>query len=138
MKGVLDVNVLVAAFGTRGGCAEVLEYVLARHALVTSDGMVRDLVRVLETKFGMAAERAAERGAFVRVVAEVVEPVVLTPAVCRDADDDVVLGTALAAHAPVIVTGDEDLLTLGEWAGVRIVRPREFWAFERAAAGPSR
>ena len=32
---------------------------------------------------------------------------------CRDADDDVVLGTAIAGQCDAIVTGDKDLLDLG-------------------------
>jgi predicted nucleic acid-binding protein len=38
--------------------------------------------------------------------------------VCRDPDDDVVLGTAVAGRCDAIVTGDKDLLDLtGYWRG---------------------
>lgn len=50
--------------------------------------------------------------------------------VCRDSDDDRVLGTAVAARADCLVTGDSDLLVLQQYAGIAIVRPAEFWAFE--------
>ena len=39
----------------------------------------------------------------------------------RDPDDDVVLATALAARATLIVSGDQDLLVLGSFADVRIL-----------------
>ncbi len=45
---------------------------------------------------------------------------------CRDPNDDHVLATALAVNTGVIVTGDKDLLTLGQYRGVRIVAPRAF------------
>jgi predicted nucleic acid-binding protein len=50
--------------------------------------------------------------------------------VCRDADDDVVLGTAIAGRCDAIVTGDKDLLDLGGYRDIPIVSPRAFWSFE--------
>jgi predicted nucleic acid-binding protein len=46
--------------------------------------------------------------------------------VSRNADDDRVLATAVAAGAGVIVTGDQDLLVIGRYNGIDIVSPREF------------
>ena len=46
----------------------------------------------------------------------------------RDAKDDPILGTALAARASVIVTGDKDLLVLEKPFGIEILRPRAFLA----------
>jgi predicted nucleic acid-binding protein len=45
---------------------------------------------------------------------------------CRDPDDLPVLGTAVAGNANVLVTGDDDLLTLREFQGMAILSPREF------------
>jgi predicted nucleic acid-binding protein len=50
----------------------------------------------------------------------------LAARVRRDADDDIVLGTAMAAGADLLVTGDNDLLVLGTYAGIKIVTPRQF------------
>ncbi|MCU0940145.1 MAG: putative toxin-antitoxin system toxin component, PIN family [Burkholderiaceae bacterium] len=41
--------------------------------------------------------------------------------VARDADDDVVLACALAARADLVISGDEDLLSLGSFNGIPIV-----------------
>jgi predicted nucleic acid-binding protein len=46
--------------------------------------------------------------------------------VCRDRDDDKVLETAVAGQADIILTGDRDLLILGEHNGIRILSPRQF------------
>ena len=46
--------------------------------------------------------------------------------VSRDPDDDKSLATAVAGCADYIVTGDNDLLTLGEYEGIRIMTPRAF------------
>jgi predicted nucleic acid-binding protein len=45
---------------------------------------------------------------------------------CRDPDDDLIIATAVVAKADRLVTGDNDLLALGEHHGVRIVSPRQF------------
>ena len=41
--------------------------------------------------------------------------------VSRDADDDAVLACALAARADRVISGDEDLLSLGSFNGIFIV-----------------
>jgi predicted nucleic acid-binding protein len=53
-------------------------------------------------------------------LAEIVEPAPLSAPVSRDPDDDVVLATALAARAALIVSGDQDLLVLGSFSDIRI------------------
>jgi putative PIN family toxin of toxin-antitoxin system len=46
--------------------------------------------------------------------------------VCRDPYDDIFLSVAVSAAASWIVTGDKDLLEVGEYGGARIVPPNEF------------
>jgi hypothetical protein len=41
---------------------------------------------------------------------------------CRDADDDSVIACALPAKAAYLVTGDDDLLEIKKYKGVRICR----------------
>lgn len=57
--------------------------------------------------------------------AEVVQPAVLSARVCRDADDDAILGTAIAASADLIVSGDKDLLVLRQYQGIPVITPAE-------------
>lgn len=45
---------------------------------------------------------------------------------CRDAKDNRYLELALAAQAAVIVSGDEDLLVLDPWRGIRVLRPARY------------
>ncbi len=59
----------------------------------------------------------------------------------RDPNDDMILSCALAGSASLLVSSDQDLLTVREYRGVRIVTPRQFLLLlddferERATAG---
>jgi putative PIN family toxin of toxin-antitoxin system len=47
---------------------------------------------------------------------------------CRDPKDDKYLELALAAGAEFIVSGDDDLIVMNPWRGVRILRPSDYLA----------
>lgn len=57
-------------------------------------------------------------------LAQMVRPT-STPRIVADPDDDVVIGTALAAKADLLVSGDRGLLDVGTYQGVRIVSVAE-------------
>ena len=46
---------------------------------------------------------------------------VTTPRIASDPDDDVVLGTAFAANAGMIITGDRPFLSVGRWQDVDVI-----------------
>ena len=50
-----------------------------------------------------------------------VEPALLDAPVSRDPDDDHVIACAIGANANMIVTGDKDLLVLGQFQGIAIL-----------------
>ena len=58
------------------------------------------------------------------------EPHRLDEPICRDPDDDIVLGTAIAGSVDYIITGDKDLLVLHEVFDIKIVSPSDFIALE--------
>ena len=74
------------------------------------------------TKTNTSRERSL---AEVRQLAEVIEPPPLPQPVCRDPDDDEVLALALAAQVELIVSGDDDLLSLGSFEGISIIAPAQ-------------
>jgi putative PIN family toxin of toxin-antitoxin system len=130
MKLVLDATVLIVAFVARGVCAELLEYCVREHEPVTSEAVLEAVRRNLVEKVKVGATQADQTVRLLRTRFEVVEPVAFEQPVCRDPDDDVVLGTAIAARCDAIVTGDRDLLDLAPHRDMAIVSPRRFWSFE--------
>jgi uncharacterized protein len=131
MRAVLDTNVLLAGLLWRGPPYAVLEQV--RNGSVTfisSPALLAELAEVLaRPTFDAILSRSStprERLlAQVRMLAEVIDPPPLATPVCRDPDDDAVLALALAAQADVIVSGDDDLLSLSRFAGIPIVNPAQ-------------
>jgi putative PIN family toxin of toxin-antitoxin system len=125
LRIVLDTNVLLAAFGTRGLCESLLAACLDGHDLATSEHILLELGRNLVRKFRLPARRSAEVVAFIREQAEVIEPAPVPSGACSDPDDLPVLGTAVAGRADVLVTGEADLLSLGSYSGIAVITPRE-------------
>jgi uncharacterized protein len=125
VRVVFDTNVLYSALAAKGFSEEVVDEAVAECDIVWSDPLKQELESLLTRrhKIGPATRVALE--AYVDLC-EFVEPEPLDERVCRDEDDDVVLATALAGKADVIVTGDEDLLVLKRFRGIRIVSPRQF------------
>jgi putative PIN family toxin of toxin-antitoxin system len=121
---VLDTNVIVAALVAKGLGHEVVVRALGSSSVVTSPALLDELELTLRAKFtlGPAATVFLEQ---LRLRVQLVAPAPLAVPVSRDADDDVVLATAVAADA-VIVTGDLDLLVLRRYNGIDIVTPRDF------------
>ena len=131
MRILLDTNVLVAAFATRGFCFDILQLVLAEHRLVVGATIVEELERILAGKLRMPDGRVREVVGFVLDHAEVVTP--LEPATWPDCDppDQWIAAAALDGKADVLVTGDRDLLDAPPRAGLRVVSPRGLWELLR-------
>lgn len=125
MKVLFDTNVLFAAFVSKGFCEEVLEQAAGDCALVWSEPLQKELLEVLERK-GLAGPPVRAAIEAYAGLCEFCKPGPISPPACRDPDDDVVLATAAAGDADVIVTGDEDLLVLKRHGRIRILSPRQF------------
>lgn len=132
MKVYLDTNVLVAAFATRGLCADVLHAVLAEHQLVTGEAGLAETGRILRQKIRLSREVVAELETFLRQQSTVVRNPRPLSIKLRDTDDLAILGEALAGEADVLVTGDRDLLDIGDGAPLPIVTPRGLWDLLRS------
>jgi uncharacterized protein len=130
VKLLLDTNVLVAALVARGGCSDLLEHCVRHHVVISSRPLLDELRDVLTRKF---RQRTVDVRAALRLFEEtftLVAPDALEPPTCRDRDDDVVLATALAGEAAAIVSGEQDLLILDPFRGIRTLTPSAFWKWE--------
>jgi putative PIN family toxin of toxin-antitoxin system len=125
VRVVFDTNVIVAGIVAEGLCREIVETHVPQHTPVLSRPLWDELVEKLKDKFDLEADALPVLTLY-RRHATWVDPPPLDKPVSRDPDDDWVLVTALAGEAEAIVTGDDDLLSLGEYEGVPILKPRQF------------
>jgi putative PIN family toxin of toxin-antitoxin system len=123
---LIDTNVVVSALVFGGKPAAVLQVVEALGIeVVISAELKAELAETLVTKFGWSEERVEEACSRLFRNARRVEPQALA-GVVRDCDDDHVIAAAVEGGAKVIITGDKDLLDLGDFRGIRILTPAAF------------
>jgi uncharacterized protein len=131
VQAVLDTNVLLSGLLWRGPSYALLEQVRSGSVtFLSSPELLAELSEVLaRPKFDAIVSRSgttrAHMLAQIRMLAEVTDPPPLTQPVCRDPDDDAVLALARAAQADVIVSGDDDLLSLTSFEGIPIMNPAQ-------------
>ncbi len=104
------------------------------HAVVLSEHILGEVARHYVGKFKATAQQAEHVVAVLRSQGEMIEPVAVPAEACDDADDLTVLGTARAAKAECLVTGDQGLLKLASYEGIPILSPRVFYDRIRADA----
>lgn len=127
IRAVLDTNTIVSGVGWGGTPGAVLDAALAGHfEIVTSPALLDELRHVLGyPKLRQVIGDADELIDLLALAAIVVTPTE-TVELVRDPDDNRLIEAALAARADVIVTGDQDLLTLERVDQIRILTPRKF------------
>jgi putative PIN family toxin of toxin-antitoxin system len=136
LRAVLDANVLVsAAIQPSGPPGQIIAELLTRQAfqMIVSPAIAAEIEDALRQpkirKYLHEPDEAALWVADLMAVADVVADSGFNAGVCRDPDDEVLLAAAVEGRAEMIVTGDSDLLVLGEYEGIAIVRPRTFLDF---------
>jgi len=128
LKIILDSNVYLAAFASHGLCQALFEYCLENHQLIVSQEILVEVERILIKKIKLPIELVETQTTFIRAQCEVCVPLVLDATVCRDPDDDHLLGLALGHNIPYLVTGDKDLLVIKNFHETAIVDLRKFWS----------
>ena len=126
MRLVLDTNVVASAMLWGGNPLLLLQTRREnRVELYTSMPLLAELTDILsrrkfEKKIAASLLTLDQLVDRYTEFAKVVRPTAI-PRIAPDPDDDVVIGTALAAKADLLVTGDRPLRSVGEYQGVRIV-----------------
>jgi uncharacterized protein len=127
MRIVADTNTVLSGLLWQGPPRRLLDLARQRTlTLCTSPTLLAELAEVIGRGKFVQRVRAASLSAAELVqdyehLAEIVEPQPLPIPTSRDPDDDHVLACALAAQAELIVSGDHDLLILGEYQGIPIL-----------------
>ena len=126
MRVLLDSNVWLAILTTDGQCRQMWRKVRDVSQVFGSPEILGEIEEKLRLKFGFHPRHAHLLATFVRRQTKSVTVKGSPPKVCRDPDDDYILAAAVNAGSDYLVTGDKDLLVLKNFAGMKIVTPREF------------
>src|SRR5210317_1516172 len=103
MRIVLDANVIIAAFAARGLCESIMEVCLSDHKLLLCDELLEEILRNLRLKIKLSDKIVDNISDLLMEQASMIDPVPLSPDICRDPDDVKILGLAVAANANYIV-----------------------------------
>lgn len=131
MKVILDTNVIISSFATRGLCHSVFEICLDRFEIVISSSLIKEIRNVLKDKLKLPNLFIAETLNYLSENATFFKVINMLSAVCRDPEDDHIIALADSAGANYIITGDEDLLILKKYGDTQIVTPRQFWELSK-------
>ena len=129
MRAVVDTNVIVSAFLWGGTPRHLLDAVQAQHLeLFTSRALITELEDVLmREKFAVRLSRTRFSPAYLLArytqLATLIAPAEVVVPDLRDPKDIHVLACALAARAEAIVSGDDDLQSLGSYQSIPILSP---------------
>ena len=123
---VLDTNVLIGDAYNRESASHriVSSCLVGRLVPVVSPPLLDEYEYILPRAIRVPGWRARFEGFLARAMR--VEPEVVPSVVAEDPSDDILFATALAGGATAIVTNDRPVLRVGEYRGVRVVRPGDF------------
>jgi putative PIN family toxin of toxin-antitoxin system len=141
LRLVLDTNTAISGLIWKGVPGQLIDAaVLGRVQLISTVPLLAELEGVLQRrKFRELIQRLGVSVADLfdgyAALVERVDPADLGGTVSRDPDDDQVLAAAIAGHADLIVSGDDDLLVLGSHKGIAIVVAHDAMRILRESGG---
>lgn len=123
----LDSNVYISALNFGGKPLQVLELARARQIEnAISNAIITETSRILYTKLYWEPGDIQDAIEQILDFSTYVHADYTVNVVPQDPDDNRVIECALNAGSETIVTGDTDLLVLGNFRGIRLVKPSDF------------
>jgi uncharacterized protein len=125
-----DTNVLLSAYLRKGICFDLVNLVKAKNSsntLVIGEAVLLEYEDKLKNRFKISESNLKFAITNLRELEVAPLPKISSPIPVRDSKDEIILATAIEAKVNILVTGDKDLLILGDTAGIKIVNPRTLW-----------
>ena len=138
LRVTADSNIYISALNFGGAPDKLLDLARAGDIqLSISEEIMREVARVLRDKFGWSQEALDLARIRMSDFTELVVPTREIEAVKEDPTDNRILECAVTGASDYIVTGDNHLLKLGQFAGAKIVKASDFLDIQ-GAQGRSR
>jgi len=126
VKVVLDTNVLVSSLIFGGKPQQIENLILEQKVIgITSLMLLAELIDVLTKRFHFSEFRLRQTEKKIKKNFTIVLPT-STIKILKDDSDNRVLEATVEGNCHYIVTGDKELLELGQFKKIKIVAPAEF------------
>lgn len=125
MKIFFDTNFYISAFISDGVCKRIYQETLGEHEIFASKFLLEEFEGKLIRKFKIDKAPAKIAVNKIRKAAKLVEYQLREFAI-KDKDDFAILSAAITANCDYLVTGDKELVELGEIKEMKILLPRDF------------
>jgi len=128
MKIVLDTNTLISALGWQGKPQDILNHCInGACTLVISPEILKEVKEVLFRRTFEFIE-SSKKEELIMLLSRIAQVIIPThkASICRDKDDNKFVELALSSNTKYIISGDEDLLSIKEYSGIKILSPDEF------------
>ena len=128
LRVTADTNVIISGLNFSGNPRRILNLAEAGVIhLAVSDAILDEVASVLRReKFGWPEAEIEWALNQISRFAEQVEPKQPIDVITEDPTDNRILECAAASGSEYLVTGDNHLLKLGKFAGIKIVKPSDF------------
>ncbi|MBU4485802.1 MAG: putative toxin-antitoxin system toxin component, PIN family [Candidatus Delongbacteria bacterium] len=126
MRIVFDSNVILAAFASRGLCAELFESCITAYDIVLNKQIIDEVSGNLSKKLKMPNDKIELIVNFLMEFCTFIETQNIPEKLSRDPDDDGIINLALESGSEYIITGDKDLLVIKEYKSIKMLTPRSF------------
>lgn len=126
---VLDTNILVSALVFGGNPRKVTDLIAKDSiVLIISEPILIELRRVIKNRFPSFLKYLNKYESLLLEYSILVKAGYLDVNISRDPDDNVIIETALIGGADFIVSGDKDLLDIGNIGRLKITSAKDFLA----------
>ena len=129
MRIVIDTNVIASGVFFGGKPRQLLELLLQRKIDVY---VSFEILQEYQETFEYLKDKYPDKPVTIPVAQIALRCKVIEPSstihICRDPDDDKFISCAVDGKCMYIVSGDKDLLTLGRYNNIEIVKVTEFFA----------
>jgi putative PIN family toxin of toxin-antitoxin system len=130
LKIVLDANTIISAYFWNGKPYKVVERVLdGFDVLFVTDDILTEIEETIrKPKFETKQEQVITIITALQVYGQkiTVHPEYRVSGVCRHPKDDKYLECAIAAQADCVISGDNHLLEIGEYKGIKIINASQY------------
>jgi putative PIN family toxin of toxin-antitoxin system len=127
VKVVFDTNIYISALVIPNSKAEeaIIKIIEGSDTLLLSKEIMGEILSVLSIKFHRDREAISHVAFYLSDLARMIKPT-RKIRLFKDDPDNRILECAVSGRADVIVTGDKEILKLGEYEGIKIISLKDY------------